>query len=90
MDTRGLAALGLPDIQIHACGLDAGRAAAHLYNCASYIYANGDCIGDGNTIEGLSPDQKWRCQHEEALVAPKRPVIDLDPGDPFAAGIRNR
>jgi hypothetical protein len=90
MDTRGLAALGLPDLQIHFRGLEPGRVAAMLYNTALYVYANGDCIKDGHTIQGLAPDQKWRCQHEEALVAPKRLVIDIDPGDPFAAGKRNR
>jgi hypothetical protein len=90
MDTRGLAALGLPDLQVHFHDLEPGRVAAVLYNSALYIYANGDCIKDGHTIQGLTPDQKWRCQHEDALVAPKRVVIDLDPGELFAAGARHR
>jgi hypothetical protein len=90
MDTRGLAALGLPDLQIHFRNLEAGRVAGLLYNSALYIYSNGDCIKDGHTIQGLGPDQKWRCRHEAAILAPKRIVIDLDPGDPFAAGERHR
>lgn len=90
MDTMGLAAVRLPDLQIHFRNLDPKAIASMLYNAALYIYKNGDCIQDGHTIQGLAEDQKWRCQHEEALVAPKRIVIDIDPGDPFAAGRRRR
>jgi hypothetical protein len=90
MDTRGLAALGLPDIQVHFRKLDARQVAALLFNTALYVYEKGDCIEDGHTVQGLAADQKWRCQHEESLVAPKRVVVDLDPGDPFAAGRRRR
>ena len=29
-------------------------------------------------------------EHEDALVAPARRVLDIDPGDPYAAGRRAR
>jgi hypothetical protein len=90
MDTRGLAALGLPDLQVHFRKLDPKAIATLLYNTALYIYEKGDCLKNGETIQGLKPDQRWRCQHEEALVKPNRLVIDIDPGDPFAAGGRRR
>jgi hypothetical protein len=90
MDTRGLATLGLPDLQIHFRNLNPGKVASVLYNSAMHIYGAGDCINDGETIQGINPDDKWRCQHEDALVGPKRLVLDLDPGDPFAAGQRQR
>jgi hypothetical protein len=90
MDTRGLAALGLPDLQMHFRSLEAGRVAKLLYDSAMYIYDHGDRIKDGHTIQGLEPQHRWRCQHEESLIAPKRLVIDIDPGDPFAAGKRGR
>ena len=90
MDTVGLAALGLPDLQCHCAGLQPGAVAAMLYNSAAYLFEHGDVIEDGHTIQGLSPDQRWTCQHEMALVAPEREVIDVDPGPPHAAGNRGR
>jgi Domain of unknown function (DUF4261) len=90
MDTLGLAALGLPDLQCHFRGLDPSEVAGVLYNTALYIFQNGDVIGDTHTVEGIEPDSKWRCRHEEALTAPARTVIDMDPGDPHAAGKRKR
>jgi hypothetical protein len=89
MDTRGLAALFLPDLQLHFRGLDPGRVAGHLYNCARYLYEQGDIIKDGETIAGLSASDRWKCQHENALLAPERIVLDLNPGAPYAAGKRS-
>jgi hypothetical protein len=88
MDTRGLAALGLPDVQMHFRGLDPGRVAALLYNYARYLYEHGDCINDGETIDGATPGTRWRCRHEMSLVPPERLVLDIDPGPPHAAGQR--
>ena len=89
MDTRGLAARFLPDLQMHFRGLEPGRVAAHLFNTARYIFERGDCIGDGQTIDGFKPEDRWRCQHEVAMVGPKRIVLDIDPGAPYAAGRRS-
>ena len=90
MDTRGLAPLGLPDLQVHFRDLDPGRLAGLLYATAGYLLAEGDVIEDGNTISGTQGDEHWRCEHEDALVGPPRRVIDIDPGDPYAAGRRAR
>jgi hypothetical protein len=90
MDTLGLAALGLPDLQCHFRDLDRGSVARLLYNTAWYVFTNGDLIADGQTVEGLAPGSRWRCQHEEALVPPARGVLDLNPGPPHAAGRRDR
>jgi DNA primase len=38
----------------------------------------------------MEPGEKWRCLQEEALIPPDRLVIDLDPGDEYAAGERFR
>ena len=88
MDTRGLAALGLPDVQMHFRDLDPGRVAALLYNYARYLNEHGDCINDGETIDGATPGTRWRCRHEMSLVPPERLVLDIDPGPPHAAGQR--
>lgn len=85
MDTLGLGALGLPDLQCHFTGLDPGAVARVLFNSAWYLFTEGDVIADGNTIQGIAPESKWRCQHEEALVAPPRVVLDLNPGPPHSA-----
>jgi len=91
MDTLGLAPLGLPDLQCHFNDLDLEAVARTLYNTAWYIFNEGDVIEDGHTIPGLEKGgPPWRCQHEEALVGPKRVVLDLDPGPPHAAGRRSR
>jgi hypothetical protein len=54
------------------------------------VFERGDVIRDGDTIEGIEPGEKWRCLQEEALIPPDRLVIDLDPGDGYAAGQRFR
>jgi hypothetical protein len=88
MDTMGLGTLGLPDLQCHFLGLDPDQVARVLYNTAYYIFDNGDIIHDGNTIQGIKPDDKWKCQHEMALAKPEREVIDVNPGKPYEAGRR--
>lgn len=88
MDTMGLGTLGLPDLQCHFLGLDSDKVARLLYNTAYYIFDNGDIIHDGNTIQGIKPSDKWKCQHEMALVKPEREVIDINPGKPYAVGKR--
>jgi hypothetical protein len=88
MDTLGLAALGLPDIQCHFRGLDASNVAGILYDVAYYVFQWGDVIKDGETVPGALENDRWRCQHEMALVGPERLVLDLDPGGQFAAGKR--
>ena len=89
LDTRGLAELLLPDLQIHCTGLEPGMLASLLYNLAGYVLANGDCIQDGHTVQGLEPTQRWKCRHEEALNDPPREVLDINPGPPHAAGNRS-
>lgn len=89
MDTVGLAALGVPDLQCHFKNLDVTAVARVLYNSAYYLFDNGDVIGDRQTIQGIKPEDHWRCQHEEALAGPARLVLDIDPGKPYAAGDRH-
>jgi hypothetical protein len=81
MDTLGLAALGLVDLQCHFRGLDPGGVARVLYNTAWYVFCEGDVIADGHTVEGIGLRRaaKWRCQHESSLLGPKRGVLDLKP-----------
>lgn len=88
MDTLGLGALGLPDLQCHFAGLEANSVARLLYNTAWYLFNEGDVIEDEQTVDGVTPGSRWRCQHEDSLIGPERVVLDLDPGPPHAAGKR--
>jgi len=90
MDTLGLQVFGLPDLQCHCHEIELPRLATYLRNAASYVFERGAVIRDGDTIEGIEPGEKWQCLQEEALIPPYRLVIDLDPGDDFAAGERFR
>ena len=77
MDTVGLHLLGLPDFQIRFAGLDEGAVGQALWNYAYYVYEHGDIIDDGNTIQGVTPQSKWKCERQIAAVAPERVVIHL-------------
>ncbi len=84
MDTVGMAALELPDVQCHFFALDGAQVAALLEETARYLYGEGDVIGDGDTVAGID-DQPWACHRELALVDPPRDVVDLTPPAPHAA-----
>lgn len=92
VDTLGMYAMGLPDVQYHFHGLEPNAVVNHAYNTASYIYENDAPIENGETVDGLlggqmSREVQWRCAYEEALVQPERVVMDICPGE-FAAGNR--
>jgi len=77
MDTVGLHALGLPDLQIRFADQDPDDVGALLYNFADYIFDNGDVIKDGNTIDGAVKGSRWECMHEPSLIQPSRWVINI-------------
>jgi len=85
MDTLGLAAVGLPDLQCHFTGLEPEAVSRVLYNTGIYLFERGDVLDDGHTVPGISADQKWRCRRERSLALPERIVVDLDPGYPYSA-----
>lgn len=88
MDTMGLALWGLPDIQCHFIELEPNQIARLLGSVGYYLFEKGDIIQDGETVQGLTSQDYWECQHEMALVAPEREVLDINPGSPYAAGNR--
>lgn len=90
MYTLGLHVFGLPDVQCHFRDRQPGEIAPMLFTTAVYLFQSGDVIADGNTISGPWADERLVCFHEPALLAPSRRVIDVDLGDPYAAGQRDR
>lgn len=92
IDTYGMYAMDLPDVQYHFHSLDPNAVVNHAYNVASYIFSSEREIESGETIDGLSDngisrEVQWRCQYEEALIQPARTVLDICPGE-YAAGNR--
>ncbi len=88
MDTRGLQEIGLHDLQCHFRELDPTRVARVLLNTAVYVFEKGPVIESGQTVEGVEPGSKWRCQFENSLLEPTRQILDLNPGKPYTAGTR--
>jgi hypothetical protein len=88
MDTLGLGALGIPDVQCHFHSIDPAAMARQLFNLAAYLYNQGDVVADGETVTGIGSDDVWRCEHQVSLVEPNRVVLDVDPGPLYAAGTR--
>lgn len=80
MDTLGLTAFGLPDLQVHYRGLDAARLAAWLYNLAAFVFEKGDLLAAGSSVPGLEPGSDWPCRREWSIVGPRREVVDVNPG----------
>lgn len=87
VDTLGLYALGLPDVQYHFRGLEPNEVVRHAYNTAIYQFLHLAPIESGHTIDGLSPDAKWFCRYESSLIQPVRDVLDIAAGE-HAAGQR--
>lgn len=88
MDTRGLAEIGLTDLQCHFRTLEPNEVAAVLFNTALYSFETGAQFEDGHTVQGATEGAKWRCQFEDSLIPPKRVVLDLEPDGNCAAGGR--
>lgn len=81
MDTLGLAALGLFDLQCRFRGHDPAAVSRVLYNTALYLLERGTSIDEGHTIPGIEPQSRWVCRRTESTAMPQRAVLDLAPVD---------
>ncbi|TVQ87825.1 MAG: DUF4261 domain-containing protein [Deltaproteobacteria bacterium] len=72
MDTRGLTAFGLPDLQCHFRGLPRQEVAALLYRNAMGFMVDGLQTHEG-TVGG------WSVRLEQSMAPPRRTVLDLRP-----------
>ncbi len=94
VDTLGMGVLHLPDLQYHFHGMDPNVVVSHAYSIASYILNSGNIIEDGDTIDSAMENGEfnreimWKCRYEDALIQPKRPVIDVFMNQ-YASGKRN-
>ncbi|MBC7807512.1 MAG: DUF4261 domain-containing protein, partial [Akkermansiaceae bacterium] len=81
MDTLGMTAFALRDLQIIFRTMEPGRIAGFLNGMAHYLYDHGDVVGDGHTVQGIT-DVRWRCRYAMSLAGPEREVLDINPGRP--------
>lgn len=88
VDSVGLGILGWPDFQCHFRGLDWREIQQLVYERALDVFEKGPKLQDGQAFPGINESQVWKCRYEEALLAPARMVIDIDPGIPYCAGLR--
>lgn len=88
MDTLGLSAIGLCDLQCHFKNLDPNQISNILYSYGYYFYDNSNELDNIDSVEGISKNDKWKCQHEISLADPKRIVLDINPGNGFSGGGR--
>jgi hypothetical protein len=80
MDTLGLAAIGLPDVELEFSSLDPSWVAGWLHGAGRYLFEQGDVIQDGDVIPAPVAGEHWDCEHTFASVEPKRTVIRVSPG----------
>lgn len=81
VDTTGMQALGIPDLQMRFQNLDCDFVVTYIYRMASYLFINGDHYADGDTMDGRYPFEKWECYHEYSLLGPDRVVLDIFPNE---------
>lgn len=74
MDTLGLAAIGLPDVELTFSRLSPDAVANFLYTTAAYLFERGDVIADGDTVPGPE-GAKWKTAHGVATLPPARTVV---------------
>jgi len=90
VDTLGLSLLYIEDLQYHFHDMDPNWVVGHAYNMASYILNNHCPIKEGDTIDGvtngrLDQSLQWKCHFEDALIQPRRAVLDVYMNE-YAAG----
>ncbi|OOM78240.1 DUF4261 domain-containing protein [Clostridium sp. BL-8] len=88
MDTLGLSAVGLCDLQCHFKNLDPNKVLDILYSYGYYIFDNSEAADNLKEVDGIYEEEKWKCEHEVSLAEPKRVVMDINPGREFAGGNR--
>lgn len=84
MDTLGLSAIGLCDLQCHFKKLDPNQIADILYSYGYYVFDKGDDAANMKVVQGISENDEWKCQHEISIAGPSRVVLDINPGKEFS------
>ncbi|MFM2151745.1 MAG: hypothetical protein RL199_180 [Pseudomonadota bacterium] len=84
MDTRGLSAFGLPDLECHFVGLELGDVGRLLMAYAEYAFEKGDVLHDDAMVRGVRSHEEWECKRGRAKALPDRDVVAFVPSAPHA------
>ena len=84
MDTRGLSAFGLPDLECHFVGLELGDVGQLLMAYADYVFDQGDVLHDDAMVRGVQSYEEWACRRARSKALPDRDVVALVPAAPHA------
>lgn len=79
VDTLGLAALGLPDLECTFKGRDPARMSAFIRATSRYMFDLGNVIEDGRIFRGSDAGERWVAGRARSVEPPARPVIRLKP-----------
>lgn len=87
LDSVGLNALGIPDVQCHFRGIDAQLVVPLLYRAACTLFESGR-VSAGEAVAGIRPGQLWSHRGEKSLAPPFRTVVDIAPSGGYKSGLR--
>ncbi len=76
LDTLGLAAVGLPDLEVTVRLEDPAKTEAFLLSIARYVFDLGDVMPDGRVVKGPTGD-RWIIKRTRASHVPSREVLLL-------------
>lgn len=93
IDTIGMSAMELPDLQYHFQGIEPDLVVNHAYSMLFYLCAGGAVPENGETVDGIAQEGideniRWICRRETAIMPPARNVIDIYMNE-YAAGDRH-
>lgn len=83
LDTLGLAALGLPDLEVLIRLENPQKVEPFLMSIARYVFDLGDVLPDGRVVKGPTGD-RWVIKRTRASNIPSREVLQLRPADDIA------
>jgi hypothetical protein len=79
MDTLGLSALGLHDLECTFENIDTNEMANYLYENAEFIFQEGNLLNPNGNILAIDKKTNWGFEEEMSLVEPKRYVFKITP-----------
>lgn len=89
VDTVGMRAIGLPDLQMCFYKLDVDEVVEYMYRLVAKLFLYGDNYNDGDFVEGRYVYENWQLYHMDSVMPPKRYVIDIYSED-YSPVKRNR
>jgi hypothetical protein len=80
LDTLGLSALGLPDLECILRLEDPAKVEPFMLSIARYVFDLGDVLPDGRVVKGPTGD-RWILKRSRASCVPSREVLALRPAN---------